>query len=90
MGKKRAVSVKRLAEMLLKLDSEGFSDNFETNKKTVEKLMKNPAKKIRNEVAGYITSNINSESLDQSRISRLVSVSDSTQHRGRRRSRRGR
>lgn len=90
MGKKRAVSVKRLAEMLLKIDPKGFTVDFELNKNTVDDMMKNSSKKIRNEVAGYITSNINSESLDQSRISRLVSVSDSNQRRGRRRSRRGR
>jgi small subunit ribosomal protein S17e len=90
VGKKRAVSVKRLAEMLLKIDPKGFTVDFESNKNTVDDMMKNSSKKIRNEVAGYITSNINSESLDQSRISRLVSVPDSDQRRGRRRSRRGR
>jgi small subunit ribosomal protein S17e len=84
VGKKRAVSVKRLAEMLLKIDSQGFTVDFETNKKLVDEMMKNSSKKRRNEVAGFITSNINKESLDQSRISRLVSVSDSNQRRGRR------
>ena len=54
MGKKRAISVRRIAEKLIEKHPEMFTDNFEENKQAVSKALEVPSKTIRNEVAGYI------------------------------------
>ena len=54
MGKKRAISVRRIAEKLLEKYPDMFTDNFEENKGLVSKVLDLPTKTIRNEVAGYI------------------------------------
>ena len=54
MGKKRAISVRRIAEKLIEKHPDMFTDNFEENKRLVSKVIDFPHKTIRNEVAGYI------------------------------------
>jgi small subunit ribosomal protein S17e len=54
MGKKRAISIRRIAEKLIEKNPEMFSENFEENKQAVSQLLEGPSKTVRNEVAGYI------------------------------------
>ena len=56
MGKVRTSLVKRTARELLQAYPDLFTDNFETNKKLVSALTEWKSKKLRNQVAGYITS----------------------------------
>ncbi len=53
MGRIKTVLVKRTAKELLAKQPDLFSDSFETNKKLLTGVI--PSKKIRNQVAGYIT-----------------------------------
>jgi len=52
MGRIKSKLVKRTAKTLLKAENK-FNDNFEENKKILRNSM--PSKKIRNQIAGYIT-----------------------------------
>ena len=52
MGRIKSKLVKRTAKTLLKEENK-FNDNFEENKKILKDSM--PSKKIRNQIAGYIT-----------------------------------
>ena len=52
MGRIKSKLVKRTAKQLLKEENK-FNDNFEENKKILKNSM--PSKKIRNQIAGYIT-----------------------------------
>lgn len=53
MGKIKTKLVKRTSDNLLKKEDIPFSENFNTNKKILGNTM--PSKKIRNQIAGYIT-----------------------------------
>ena len=55
MGKKRIISVKKIAEMLITNNPNGFTADFEANKSLVNEMMGFPSKVVRNKVAGYIT-----------------------------------
>jgi len=52
MGRIKSKLVKRTAHALLKEENK-FNDNFKKNKTLLGNLM--PSKKIRNQIAGYIT-----------------------------------
>jgi len=52
MGRIKSKIVKRTAKLLLNAENK-FKDNFEVNKKILKNSM--PSKKIRNQIAGYIT-----------------------------------
>lgn len=52
MGRIKSKLVKRTANTLLKQENK-FSDKFEDNKKLLKDLT--PSKKIRNQIAGFIT-----------------------------------
>ena len=56
MGKKRAISVRRIAEKLYEKYPDKFVDDFEENKKLISEIIDIPTKTLRNEVAGYIQS----------------------------------
>jgi len=56
MGRIKTSFIKRIAKDLLEKNPEKFSSDFETNKRMVEELIDIKSKKIRNVVAGYITS----------------------------------
>ena len=55
MGKVRPSIVKRTARKLLSMYPDLFTDDFEHNKQVVKKLIETPSKKLRNQIAGYIT-----------------------------------
>jgi small subunit ribosomal protein S17e len=55
MGKVRVSIVKRLAKEMLSKYPDRFSEDFEVNKEALSTLAVFPSKKIRNQVAGYIT-----------------------------------
>ncbi len=55
MGKVRTSIVKRTARKLLALYPDAFSTDFEHNKRKTSELLDVQSKRIRNQVAGYIT-----------------------------------
>lgn len=55
VGKKRAVSIRRIAETLIKRRPDGFASDFKENKDLISKMMTFPSMTVRNQVAGYIT-----------------------------------
>jgi small subunit ribosomal protein S17e len=56
MGRIKTSFIKKIARDLLEKNSDKFSKDFETNKKIVEQFIDIKSKRIRNIVAGYITS----------------------------------
>ena len=59
MGKVRTTLVKRTARKLLEKYPELFTGDFEHNKKMVSQLIEYDSKKLRNQIAGYITHLVN-------------------------------
>lgn len=55
LGKIRTKLVKRTARELLEKYPDLFTRDFEHNKRVVSKLIDTPSKKLRNQIAGYIT-----------------------------------
>ncbi len=55
MGRVRQTYVKRLARDLVDADSERFNDEFDDNKEELKETGEFTSKKLRNRVAGYIT-----------------------------------
>ncbi len=55
MGKVRINVVKRTARKLLQMYPDLFTRDFEHNKKVVNELIEVNSKKLRNQIAGYIT-----------------------------------
>lgn len=55
MGNVRTDQVKRTAKELARRFPDKFSDNFENNKHLVSLLLQGTTRKIRNQIAGYIT-----------------------------------
>lgn len=55
MGKVRIGLVKRTARKLMSLYPNLFTIDFQQNKELVSKLTKISSKKLRNQIAGYIT-----------------------------------
>jgi len=56
LGKVRPERVKRIARELVSRHPDKFTINFENNKKLVETLIETSSTKLRNRIAGYITS----------------------------------
>jgi len=56
LGKVRPERVKRVARELVERYPDKFTTNFEDNKKLVETLIETSSIKLRNRIAGYITS----------------------------------
>jgi len=59
MGKVRTTVVKRTARKLLEKYPDLFTGDFEHNKKLVSLLVELKSKKLRNQIAGYITHLVN-------------------------------
>ena len=59
MGKVRGALVKRTARKLLESYPEAFTGDFERNKRAVSQLLEVRSKKLRNQIAGYITHLVN-------------------------------
>lgn len=55
MGKVRIGIVKRTAGKLLSLYPDMFKSDFQHNKNLVSKLVNIKSKKLRNQIAGYVT-----------------------------------
>lgn len=55
MGKVRIRLIKRTAKELLARYPDLFTDSFEHNKQVLKKILDTPSKKLRNQIAGYIT-----------------------------------
>ncbi|OYT40707.1 MAG: 30S ribosomal protein S17e [Desulfurococcales archaeon ex4484_58] len=55
MGKIRIKLVKRTAKELLEKYPDLFTRDFEHNKRVVSRLVEVSSKKLRNQIAGYIT-----------------------------------
>jgi len=56
LGKVKTEQVKRLAKELIERFPERFSNNFNENKQAVSDLTQGSTTRIRNQIAGYITS----------------------------------
>lgn len=56
MGKVRPEHIKRIARELLQKYPDKFSGSFEDNKKSVNTLVSASSPKVRNRIAGYVTS----------------------------------
>ncbi|MEM5878953.1 MAG: 30S ribosomal protein S17e [Candidatus Aenigmatarchaeota archaeon] len=56
MGRIKTSFIKKIAKDLLEENTDKFSTDFEANKKIVSQLLDINSKRIRNIVAGYITS----------------------------------
>ncbi len=68
MGKVRTSLVKRTARELLSKYPELFTGNFEHNKKVVTQLTQWSSKRLRNQVAGYITSLVKLNELKRQKV----------------------
>ncbi len=55
MGKVRTSIIKRTARKLLAIYPDAFTDDFEHNKKIVSESISVDSKRVRNQIAGYIT-----------------------------------
>ncbi len=55
MGKVRTIIVKRTARKILEMFPDRVSLSFEENKKLVSEVVSVPSKKLRNQIAGYLT-----------------------------------
>jgi small subunit ribosomal protein S17e len=68
MGKSRKTKIKRLGDEILEHHAEYFTTNFEENKKMVAEIVVIASKKIRNQVAGYITHTLNARANEEHRM----------------------
>ena len=59
MGKVRTKMIKRTAKELLEKYPDAFTNDFEHNKKVVSQLVITGSKRVRNQIAGYITHLVN-------------------------------
>ena len=55
MGRIKTKAVKRITEDLVSSHGEEFTEDFDENKKIVEKYIDVPSTKLRNIIAGYVT-----------------------------------
>ncbi len=55
LGKVRTSLVKRIAWQVLEQNPNVFTKDFENNKRELSKLLVVKSKKLRNQIAGYIT-----------------------------------
>ena len=61
MGRIRTGAVKRAAETLLRLNKGLFTVKFEDNKKYVQEKSDVSTKRLRNQIAGYITKRVKTQ-----------------------------
>jgi small subunit ribosomal protein S17e len=59
LGKSRRIKTKRLAHEVLEKHPDRFTTDFEENKTLLEEILLNSTKRLRNKIAGYITSFMN-------------------------------
>jgi small subunit ribosomal protein S17e len=68
VGKSRKTKIKRLGDAILEHHAEHFTTNFVENKKMVAEVAVIASKKIRNQVAGYITHTLNARTNEERRM----------------------
>jgi len=56
LGNVRTEQVKRIAKELVRRFPNKFTNNFEENKRVVSLLLQGATPRVRNQIAGYITS----------------------------------
>lgn len=56
MGKVKTEQIKRLAKELMNRFPDKFTNNFDDNKRMVDQLTQGATTRVRNQIAGYITS----------------------------------
>ncbi len=56
LGNVRTEQVKRIAKELIKRFPNRFSNNFEENKRVISLFLQGATPRVRNQIAGYITS----------------------------------
>ncbi len=56
MGKVRNETIKKFARSLIEKYPDKFAQDYEENKKILEELSEIHSKKLRNQIAGYVTS----------------------------------
>lgn len=55
MGKVRTTPIKRISRELLEKYPDLFTKDFQKNKEVLKSILRTQSKKIRNQIAGYIT-----------------------------------
>ncbi len=55
MGKVRPTPIKRISRELLEKYPDLFTNDFQKNKEILKTLLRTQSKKLRNQIAGYIT-----------------------------------
>jgi len=55
MGRIKTKRVKRISNELYSENKPEFKDDYRENKEVVNKLIRIPSKKLRNQIAGYVT-----------------------------------
>jgi small subunit ribosomal protein S17e len=61
LGRLKSTQIKRFSQLLLRKYPDRFSTNFENNKTSISELTDIESKKIKDQMAGYITKIRNSE-----------------------------
>ena len=61
MGKVKTEQIKRLAKELMNRFPDKFTNNFDDNKRMVDQLTQGATTRVRNQIAGYITSSYTEE-----------------------------
>ena len=56
MGRIKTTVIKRVGMKAYDNNKEKFTEDFNNNKKEIDKMIKIPSKRLRNIVAGYVTS----------------------------------
>jgi len=56
MGRIKTTVIKRVGMKAYEKNKEKFNEDFNNNKKEIDKMIKIPSKRLRNIVAGYVTS----------------------------------
>ena len=55
MGRVKTAAIKKFSKLIYQKNMDKFTSDFQKNKKTLEELVSIESKKIKNQVAGYIT-----------------------------------
>ncbi|MEZ0345446.1 MAG: 30S ribosomal protein S17e [Infirmifilum sp.] len=69
MGNVRTKLVKRTAKMLAEKFSDYFTADFDVNKKKITELADVPSKRLRNQIAGYVTRQIKRKKMIEAQLS---------------------
>lgn len=64
VGRIRTLQIKNIAEKLVEMYHDKFTNDFENNKNVVDELLKLNSKSTRNKIAGYITHIVERHSKD--------------------------